>query len=129
MTFIDLVTLASWRGFMLGLLVTMFVLICLLLIGVVLLQKGRGGGLSSAFGGAGGASPFGTKTGDVFTWITVVLAALFLLVAAVLDRTYLPKKAQPTAGEMAPVKGQATPGAKGPGTSLPDSLEKPGKSE
>ena len=56
----------------------LFILICVLLIGMVLLQKGRGGGLSGAFGGAGGHSAFGSRTGDVFTWITVVLVCLFL---------------------------------------------------
>ena len=58
----------------------LFVVICILLIVVVLLQKGRGGGLGAAFGGAG-SSAFGTRTGDVFTWVTIVLTALFLLLA------------------------------------------------
>ena len=58
----------------------LFVVICVLLIVVVLLQKGRGGGLGAAFGGAG-SSAFGTRTGDVFTWVTIVLTALFLLLA------------------------------------------------
>ena len=61
----------------------LFVLVCVLLIIVVLLQKGRGGGLSGAFGGGGGSSAFGTRTGDVFTWVTIVLVALFLLLAIV----------------------------------------------
>jgi preprotein translocase subunit SecG len=56
----------------------LFIIICFLLVVVVLLQKGRGGGLGAAFGGAG-SSAFGT--GDVFTWITIVLTALFLLLA------------------------------------------------
>ena len=59
---------------------TIFIVVCILLILVVLLQKGRGGGLGAAFGGAGG-SAFGTRTGDVFTWVTIVLTALFLLLA------------------------------------------------
>jgi preprotein translocase subunit SecG len=58
----------------------LFIIICLLLVVVVLLQKGRGGGLGAAFGGAGTAA-FGTRTGDVFTWITIVLTAMFLLLA------------------------------------------------
>jgi protein translocase SecG subunit len=58
----------------------LFIIICFLLVVVVLLQKGRGGGLGAAFGGAG-SSAFGTRTGDVFTWITIVLTALFLLLA------------------------------------------------
>ena len=62
---------------------TLFVLVCLLLILVVLLQKGRGGGLAGAFGGGGGSSAFGSKTGDVFTFITIVLAVLFLSLSVV----------------------------------------------
>lgn len=74
------------------------ILICGLLILIVLLQKGRGGGLSAAFGGGGGAgSAFGTKTGDVFTWITVVLAGLFMLVSVVgnyaMDKSVAPAPA------------------------------------
>jgi len=59
---------------------TLFLIVCVLLIVVILLQKGRGGGLGAAFGG-GGQSAFGTRTGDVFTWITIVLTGLFLLLA------------------------------------------------
>ncbi len=62
-------------------LMILFVIVCLLLIIVVLLQKGRGGGLGSAFGGGAGSSAFGTRTGDVFTWVTIILTALFLLLA------------------------------------------------
>lgn len=48
---------------------------------VVLLQRGRGGGLAGAFGGLGGQSAFGTKAGDVFTKITVGIAVAWVLVA------------------------------------------------
>jgi preprotein translocase subunit SecG len=51
----------------------------LFLIALVLIQRGRGGGLAGAFGGAGGQSAFGTKAGDVFTRITVVVAACWIL--------------------------------------------------
>jgi len=58
--------------------------VCLLLMLVILIQKGRGSGLAGAFGGAGGGpSAFGAKTGDVFTWITVGLAAAFVLFTVV----------------------------------------------
>ena len=53
--------------------------VSLLLIGLVLLQKNRGAGLSGAFGGVGGHSAFGTKTGDFLTWTTVGLVTVFLL--------------------------------------------------
>lgn len=57
----------------------LIILISVLLIGLVLLQKNRGSGLSGAFGGVGGHSAFGTKTGDFLTWFTVGLATLFLI--------------------------------------------------
>ena len=66
-----------------------FTIICILLILVILLQKGRGGGLGSAFGGAG-SSAFGTRTGDVFTWVTIVLTSLFLLLSVVTVLVYKP---------------------------------------
>ncbi len=65
--------------------------VCVLLMLIVLVQKGRGGGLASAFGGGGGgSSAFGAKTGDVFTAITVVLAAVFLLLTVVGNYVMLP---------------------------------------
>jgi preprotein translocase subunit SecG len=56
-----------------------------LLIGLVLIQKGRGGGLSSAFGGGGGSAAFGAKTGDVLTYLTCGFFAAFILLAVALD--------------------------------------------
>ena len=70
---------------------TLFIVICILLILIVLLQKGRGGGLGAAFGGAG-SSAFGTRTGDVFTWVTIVLTALFLILGIVTTVTFRPPK-------------------------------------
>ena len=54
-----------------------------LLILVVLLQRGRGGGLAGAFGGLGGQSAFGTKAGDVFTKITIGLVTAWVLLAGI----------------------------------------------
>jgi preprotein translocase subunit SecG len=75
---------------------TLFIIICILTMLVILIQKGRGGGLSGAFGGVGGHSAFGAKTGDVFTWITVGLAAAFLVLAVCLNFVFV--KLPPTAG-------------------------------
>ena len=55
--------------------------VCLILL--VLVQRGRGGGLAGAFGGMGGQSAFGTKAGDVFTRITVVAASVWILLCIV----------------------------------------------
>ena len=57
------------------------IFVCLFLMLVILLQRGRGGGIASAFGGGGGSGAFGAKTGDVFTWITVVVAGIFVVLA------------------------------------------------
>jgi len=83
----------------------LFLIICLLLIVVILLQKGRGGGLSAAFGGMG-TSAFGTKTGDVFTWVTIVLTALFLLLAVGSTLAFRPRR-----GTVAAPVFQPPPGA------------------
>lgn len=70
------VMLASWTT---GILATLFVLMCMFMIMVILIQKPKGGGLSGAFGGAGGGSAvFGARTGDALTWITVGFFVLFL---------------------------------------------------
>ena len=74
--------LAAMSGLQLGL-TLFYILVCILLIGVVLLQKGRGGGIGAAFGGGGTTSPFGAKTGDVFTWVTVVLAGLAIFIGVI----------------------------------------------
>src|ERR1700744_3896773 len=60
-------------------------LTALFLILIVLIQRGRGGGLAGAFGGMGGQSAFGTKAGDTFTWITfgVFVFWILLCIAAV----------------------------------------------
>ena len=58
--------------------------VAVFLILLVLVQRGRGGGLAGALGGMGGSSAFGAKAGDVFTRITIVAAAvwIFLCIAA-----------------------------------------------
>ena len=57
------------------------VLLTLFLIGIILIQRGKGGGLAGAFGGVGGSSAFGTKTGDIFTKITVGVAIAWILLS------------------------------------------------
>src|SRR5437660_4107604 len=69
----------------LGLFITLFVIVSLFLILLILIQKGRGGGLASAFGGAGGNTAFGSKTGDVLTWATSIVFGVFLLLAVLLN--------------------------------------------
>ncbi len=68
----------------------LFVVVSLLLILVVLVQKGRGGGLSGAFGGGMASGLLGSKTGDFLTWITIGTVVVFLGLAVLMARFYRP---------------------------------------
>jgi protein translocase SecG subunit len=74
-----IVPLFTWLGFFVGLFNLLILFIGLFLILLVLIQRGKGGGLAGAFGGAGGSSAFGSRAGDTFTRITIVVAAIWLL--------------------------------------------------
>lgn len=63
---------------------TIWLLTSVFMILLILIQRGKGGGLAGAFGGVGGSSAFGTKAGDVFTRITVVTFVLWLVLGMVL---------------------------------------------
>src|SRR5215472_9459441 len=65
------------------LLAILLIFTSIFLILLVLIQRGRGGGLAGAFGGMGGQSAFGTKAGDVFTRITIGVATGWILLCAV----------------------------------------------
>ncbi len=99
--------LASWVHVVIP---VVFILVCVLLILIILLQKGRGGGLAGAFGGAGGYSAFGAKTGDYFTWMTIGLAALFIVVACLGVWFYVPEEEKAVVRE---------PGVTAPGPEAP----------
>ena len=96
----------------------LFLLCGVVLTLLVLIQRGRGGGLAGAFGGAGGSSAFGTKTADVFIKATAVLGGLFFVLAVV---TALLMQAGPTSSPRSnpPSQGPVTPGAGGGGEKAP----------
>ena len=60
------------------------------LILLVLIQRGKGGGLAGAFGGAGGSSAFGSRAGDTFTRVTIIVAAVWLLLIMILIKMVQP---------------------------------------
>lgn len=100
--------IAWWKQMLL----VVFIVVCVLLIILVLLQKGRGGGLAAAFGGAGGQSAFGSKTGDVFTWVTIVAAGVFLLLAVAASYFWVPEDPDEATGPVirsGPPAGAVTP--------------------
>ncbi|MEZ6042922.1 MAG: preprotein translocase subunit SecG [Planctomycetaceae bacterium] len=71
-------------SFLVGILSVLLVVISLFMILLVLIQRGRGGGLAGAFGSGGGQSAFGTRAGDTFTQVTIVVAVVWVLIAACL---------------------------------------------
>lgn len=66
--------LGSLSGTLLGWLMGF---LSLFLVMLILIQRGRGGGLTGALGGPGGQSAFGSKAGDTFTLITVIVATIW----------------------------------------------------
>jgi preprotein translocase subunit SecG len=64
-------------------LMTLHMFLGIFLIGLILLQRGRGGGLAGSLGGMGGQSAFGTKAGDIFTKVTIGVAVAWILLACV----------------------------------------------
>jgi preprotein translocase subunit SecG len=67
------------------LVVTLYVLVCGLLIVTILLQQGKGGDIANAFGGGSSQAVFGARSGaTLLTRATSVLAALFVIGALTL---------------------------------------------
>jgi len=97
------------------------------LILLVLIQRGKGGGLAGAFGGLGGQSAFGTKAGDTFTRITIGVAAAWILLCILSVRLLGTKENLLQLGEgSTPVQGSSAPPAAGEGDALGGQSGAPG---
>lgn len=72
----------------------LWVFISIALILIILVQKGRGGGIGGVFGGGTAGSLLGTKTGDFLTWVTIGLVVSFLLLAVVMVKFYKPRPSE-----------------------------------
>jgi len=109
-----------------GLLVTLLVIHCILIILLVLVQKSKGGGgMGTALGGSVGESIFGSRAGNFLTKVTWTLSTSFLILTLVLSIMYsnsgrrpAPQPAQPAqpapaqpapAQPAAPASSPATP--------------------
>jgi len=73
----------------------LLLVIGLFLILLVLIQRGKGGGLAGAFGGAGGSSAFGSRAGDTFTRVTIYVAAIWILLIMFLIKSVQPPPTAP----------------------------------
>jgi preprotein translocase subunit SecG len=69
-------------------LTSLLILTSIFLICLVLIQRGKGGGLAGALGGMGGSSAFGTKAGDIFTRVTMITAVVWILLNMLLVVLY-----------------------------------------
>jgi len=99
-------------GFFFWLFLVLFIFVSCFMILLILIQKGRGGGLSSSFGGGGGGNTaFGSKTGDVLTWVTSVSFGVFLVLAVVLN-LLAEARQNDLSGPSAVVQAPATPAGK-----------------
>lgn len=64
---------SSWGYILNGVLLVLSGLLML----TILIQRGKGGGLSGAFGGAGGSSAFGSRAADIFVKITLYMTLIW----------------------------------------------------
>ena len=70
---------------MIYLLVTIHVIVCLFLIGVVLLQQGKSADLAGAFGGQGSQTAFGPRgAANLLTRLTTWGAVIFMVLSLAL---------------------------------------------
>lgn len=64
---------------------------CFLLIGLILLQRGKGGGMAGMLTGTGGAGAFGARIGDKAMKATIYLAAIWLLLIMFIIKMVQPR--------------------------------------
>jgi preprotein translocase subunit SecG len=118
-----------------GILNSLLILSSLFLICLVLIQRGKGGGLAGAFGGMGGSSAFGTKAGDIFTRVTMVTALVWILLNMILVVLYnrgtvsawdegTPRTSASRAKEVPPTPGGGTGKASAPAPAAAESKPK-----
>jgi preprotein translocase subunit SecG len=107
------------------LLSAIYVLVCLFLLTVILLQQGKGGDIESAFGGGSSQTAFGARAGaTVLSKATTILAVLFMAGALALTvmgqrgpssvmggREAPPPAAAPATTPTTPEKAPSTPAA------------------
>ncbi len=126
---------------MYGVVLGLHLVVCLALVGVILVQSGKGGGLAGgAFGGATQTVFGGRGATDFITRATIILGVTFFvtsfslalmtanggrgagksLMQAEAKRAAAAQSAQPTRGNMAPQQGgQTAPAAPAPATPAP----------
>lgn len=133
-----LVYLATVGGILTKLLAFVYLLVCLFLVLIVLVQRGsESGGLGGAFGGGGGETAFGVKANQALKKTTAFVATLFVFLSLLLtwiDRPVVEEEAP--AGTTTNTADPADGSGMGPGPSetggdlgSPERNEQPGETE
>lgn len=65
--------------------IVLFILLCVVLCFVILIQESKSSGLGASFGGSASESLFGTATADVLKTLTAWLSAIFLAACILLS--------------------------------------------
>jgi len=73
-------------GFWTGLLWFIYIVVCLFLWLIILIQRGETGGLASAFGGGGGDTAFGVKADTTWKRATAYFAGTFMFLGLLLTQ-------------------------------------------
>jgi len=114
------------------LVVTLYVITCLVLVLVILLQQGKGGDIANAFGGGASQAAFGARSGaTVLSRATTIGAIIFVLGAitlgilgqrgpgSVLSGRGGPAPTPPPAGATLPASPATNPATPAPAGSAP----------
>ena len=71
-------------GVIYAIVAVLLVVTSLALVGLILIQRGKGGGLAAAFGGGGVEQAFGTRAATLAQKATATLGAIFLVLTILL---------------------------------------------
>ena len=102
------------------LVVVLYVLVCVSLIGVILLQQGKGGDIANAFGGGASQAAFGARSGaTVLSRATTIGAIIFVVCAITLGILGQRGPGSVLSGRGGPAATPPPAGATLPGTTAP----------
>lgn len=103
-------------NFLIGFCLVLFVLVCVLMVLVILMQRPKSEGLGAAFGGAVTENIFGAQTTNVLVKFTTWLAGIFFALTFVLSILYAHRSTAGSAFRRELMKSQSArpnPGAPG----------------
>lgn len=113
--------------FLQSLSIVLEVICCLLLTGIILLQKSKSEGLGMAFGSGMGESLFGARAGNVLTKGTIILGLVFIINTVILGVLFSQSEKSLVDANLSvpPVTAEATlPGADAGALPVVDTAEK-----